>query len=193
VLVDGRPVPSGRPRAALAAGIAAIPGERARYGLFQNLNVRHNLTISRLGRHRRWSRIEVRPERAEVQDWIRRLGIVTPGPEAPITSLSGGNQQKVLVGRALRMEPSALVLDDPTQGIDVGARAQIHDVIEQCAADGMAVLLISTDSSELARLADRVVILADGRAAATLLRGPDLTDSSIDAAQLQSATSPIAS
>jgi len=193
VLVDGQPVAPGRPRAALAAGIAAIPGERARYGLFQNLNVRHNLTISRLGRHRRWSRIEVRPERAEVEEWIERLGIVTPGPEAPITSLSGGNQQKVLVGRALRMEPTALVLDDPTQGIDIGARAQIHDVIERCAADGMAVLLISTDSSELARLADRVVILADGRAGATLLRGPDLTDTSIDAAQLQSVASPIAS
>ena len=193
VLVEGRPVPGGRPKAAMAAGIAAIPGERARFGVFANLDVRRNLTISHLGRHRRWSRIQVRRERAEVSDWIRRLGIVTPSGEAPITSLSGGNQQKVLVGRALRMQPRVLVLDDPTQGIDIGARAQIHDVIEACAADGMAVLLVSTDSSELARLADRVVILAGGRRGTTLLRGPDLTETSIDAAQLQSAAPALAS
>ncbi len=79
-----------------------------------------------------------------------------------------------------------LVLDDPTQGIDIGARAQIHDVIEKCAADGVAILLISTDSDELARLADRVIVLSAGRQTRSLLRGPDLTDNAIDRAQLES-------
>ena len=99
-------------------------------------------------------------------------------------SLSGGNQQKVLVARALRTRPKVLVLDDPTQGIDIGARAQIHEVIERCAAEGIAILLISTDSDELARLSDRVLILAGGRLARTLERGPALTAKSIDASQL---------
>jgi ribose transport system ATP-binding protein len=187
VRVGERAVRPAHPKDAIAAGIASIPGERARYGVFPNMNVRRNLTIARLGEHRRWSRIQAREERAETREWIERLGVVTRGSEAAITSLSGGNQQKVLVARALRMKPKVLVLDDPTQGIDIGARAQIHDVIEQCAAAGMAILLVSTDSSELARLADRVLVLAGGRVATALLRGPDLTDNAIDAAQLQPA------
>jgi ribose transport system ATP-binding protein len=184
VRVHGRLVRAERPKPAIDAGIASIPGERARFGVFANMSVRGNLTISGLGRHRRWSRIQVHRERAEVQEWIDRLRIVTRGADAPISSLSGGNQQKVLVGRALRMQPKVLVLDDPTQGIDIGARAQIHDVIEQCAADGMAVLLISTDSDELARLADQVIVLTGGRVGSRLLRGPELTENAIDRAQL---------
>jgi ABC-type sugar transport system ATPase subunit len=174
-----------QPKRAIDGGIASIPGERARFGVFANLIVRANMTISGLSRHRRWSRVQVRRERAEVDEWIDRLGIVTRGTDAPIISLSGGNQQKVLVGRALRTRPKVLVLDDPTQGIDIGARAQIHDVIEQCAADGIAILLVSTDSDELARLADRVVVLAGGRQVRELLRGPDLTANAIDRAQLE--------
>jgi ribose transport system ATP-binding protein len=142
------------------------------------------VTISGLARHRHWTRIRRHQERAEVEEWIDRLRIVTRGADAPITTLSGGNQQKVLVGRALRTAPQVLVLDDPTQGIDVGARAQIHAVIEKCAADGVAILLVSTDSDELARLADRVIVLAGGRQTSCLLRGPELTDNAIDRAQL---------
>jgi ABC-type sugar transport system ATPase subunit len=105
-------------------------------------------------------------------------------------TLSGGNQQKVLVARALRTRPKVLVLDDPTQGIDIGARAQIHEVIGRCAAEGIAILLVSTDSDELARLSDRVLILAGGRLARTLERGPGLTAKSIDASQLDLAPGP---
>ena len=174
----------GRPRGVVAAGVAAVPGERARLGVFPNLGVRANMTISQPERHRRWGRIVRGAERDEVEMWIGRLGIVTQGPDAPMPTLSGGNQQKVLVARALRTRPKVLVLDDPTQGIDVGARAQIHEVIERCAADGIAILLVSTDSDELARLSDRVLILAGGRLARTLERGPGLTAKSIDASQL---------
>lgn len=185
VQVNGRVLPAADPSRAMEAGVVAIPGERASLGVFANLNVRANLTISDLGRHRRFGRVRRSSERDEVEGWIEQLGIVAAGPEAPISSLSGGNQQKVLVGRALRLSPKVLVLDDPTQGIDIGARSQIHDVIEKCAADGMAVLLVSTDSDELARLADSVHILVSGRVAATLKRGPDLNDRAIDAAQIQ--------
>jgi ribose transport system ATP-binding protein len=182
--VAGSRLAAGRPRGVVAAGVAAVPGERARLGLFPNLGVRANMTISQLGRHRRWGRIVRGRERREVETWIDRLGIVTQGPDAPMPSLSGGNQQKVLVARALRTRPKVLVLDDPTQGIDIGARAQIHEVIERCAGEGIAILLISTDSDELARLSDQVLILAAGRLAQTLERGPALTAKSIDVSQL---------
>ena len=182
--VNGRLIRPAHPKRAIDAGVGSIPGERARYGVFANMSVRNNVTISGLARHRHWTRIRRHQERAEVEEWIDRLRIVTRSADAPITTLSGGNQQKVLVGRALRTAPQVLVLDDPTQGIDVGARAQIHAVIEKCAADGVAILLVSTDSDELARLADRVIVLAGGRQTSCLLRGPELTDNAIDRAQL---------
>ena len=188
--VAGSRLAPGRPRDVVAAGVAAVPGERARLGVFPNLGVRANMTISQLERHRRWGRIVRRLERREVVQWIDRLGIVTRGPDAPMSSLSGGNQQKVLVARALRTHPEVLVLDDPTQGIDIGARAQIHEVIERCAAEGIAILLVSTDSDELARLSDRVLILAGGRLAQILERGPALTAKSIDASQLDAKPRP---
>ncbi|HMD95588.1 MAG TPA: sugar ABC transporter ATP-binding protein [Trebonia sp.] len=182
--VAGSRLAPGRPRGVVAAGVASVPGERARLGLFPNLGVRANMTICQLDRHRQWGRIVRGRERREVEMWIDRLGIVTRGPDAPMPSLSGGNQQKVLVARALRTRPKVLVLDDPTQGIDIGARAQIHEVIERCAGEGIAIVLISTDSDELARLSDRVLILAAGRLARTLEGGPALTAKSIDVSQL---------
>lgn len=186
VRVNGRPLGGGSPRRAHKAGMVAIPGERSRYGIFPNLETRTNMTLSMLDRHRIFRRINTRREREEVRNWIDKLGIVCQGPESPILSLSGGNQQKVLVARALRMDPKVLVLDDPTQGIDVGARAQIHQVIESCARSGMAILLISTDSDELARLSDRVVVLARGHAIRSLDRNDGLTTALIDIAQLES-------
>ena len=193
VLVNGRPLAGGSPRRAHKAGVVAIPGERSRYGVFPNLETRTNMTLSLLERHRKFRRINTRSEYKEVREWIDRLGIVCQGPEAPILSLSGGNQQKVLVARALRMDPRVLVLDDPTQGIDVGARANIHDVVESCAKSGMAVVLISTDSDELAKLSDRVAILARGHAIRYLDRNNPLTAAAIDVAQLESARRPSAS
>jgi len=183
VFVDGRPLPGGDPRVAIAAGIGWVPGERA-LGIFADQNVRENLTVASHRRHLVAGRISVRAERAEAQKWIDALGIVTHGSDAPIRTLSGGNQQKVLVARALRRDPGILLLDDPTVGIDVGARSQIHDVIASRASEGTAVVLVSTDTEELVRLADRVLILVRGRVTAELLRGPHLTREAIDAAQL---------
>ena len=124
ISVAGVEVPMAHPKAALAAGMAWISGERARYGTFSNMDLRSNLTMGDLKRHTSGGRINIKSERAEVRDWIERLGIVTRGPDVPITSLSGGNQQKVLVARALRLAPRVLVLDDPTAGIDVGAASR---------------------------------------------------------------------
>lgn len=183
VVVDGAEVRSGEPRAAIAAGIALVPGERT-LGIFADQNLRQNLTVAAHRRHVIAGRISVRRERSEAQEWIDALGIVTRGPDAPIRTLSGGNQQKVLIARALRRSPMVLLLDDPTVGIDVGARSQIHEVIADRAAQGAGVVLVSTDTEELVRLADRVLIMVRGRVVAELSRGSELTVEAIDAAQL---------
>jgi ribose transport system ATP-binding protein len=183
VLVDGQEVASGDPLAAINAGIGLVPGERV-LGIFADQSIRQNLTIAAHERHVVAGRIKARSERAETKEWIERLGIVARGPDAPIRTLSGGNQQKVLIARALRRNPKVLLLDDPTVGIDIGARAQIHAIIADRASEGTAVVLVSTDSEELVRLADRVLIVAHGRLAAEISRGPDLTVEAIDTAQL---------
>ena len=182
VYVDGQMVQPHSPAEALGAGIAAVSGERGRFGVFPTLSVRHNLTMGSLGDHVRLGRIDGRSEKREVQRWISDLGIRTTSSEAPITSLSGGNQQKVLVARALRLSPRVLVLEDPTAGIDVGTRNQIHQIIER--RDDMAVLLTSTDSDELARLCHRVLVMHEGRVNRELRRGVDLSAGAIDHAQV---------
>ena len=187
VRIKGHAIDSHDPAGALRQGMAWICGERARFGVFSTMNVRSNLTISGLSRHTRMSRVDRRAERVEVQQWIDDLGIVTEGPEAPMTSLSGGNQQKVLVARALRTRPTFLVLDDPTAGIDVGARAQVHRIIADHADESMSVLITSTDSDELARLCDRVLVLSRGLVVAELHRGVDLDATTIDHAQVAGA------
>ena len=187
ISVAGVEIPTAHPKAALAAGMAWISGERARYGTFSNMDLRSNLTMGDLKRHTSGGRINIKSERAEVRDWIERLGIVTRGPDVPITSLSGGNQQKVLVARALRLAPRVLVLDDPTAGIDVGAREQVHAIIEENTNESMSVLLVSTDSDELARLCDRVLVMVRGVVARELHRGTDLTAENIDHAQVAGA------
>jgi ribose transport system ATP-binding protein len=184
VAVDGRPVRAASPAAALAAGLAFVPGERARYGVFPNLTVRQNLTLGSLRRHVRHGYVDARSERREVRRWIDEFAIVTRGPDALVTTLSGGNQQKVLVARALRRAPAVLVLDDPTAGIDVKARAAVHAILEDHTARGLAVLLASTDSDELARLCDRVLVLGHGRIVRTLHRGTDLSATAVDHAQV---------
>lgn len=182
--VDGTTVRPASPRHALAAGLAVVPGERARYGTFAALTVRQNVTMGSLRRHTRRGRIDSRAERREVHDWIRKFDIVTRGADAPITSLSGGNQQKVLVARALRLNPKAVVLDDPTAGIDVKAREAVHSIIERSTADGLAVLLVSTDSDELTRLCDRVLVMNHGRVVREIRRGDGLSPEAVDHAQV---------
>jgi ribose transport system ATP-binding protein len=184
VEIDSQVVGAGSPASALRAGMAFVPGERARYGMFATMAVRENLTIGRLRGLRRLGRIRSDAERTEASHWIEQLQIATPGTETPVGSLSGGNQQKVVLGRSLRLNPSVLVLDEPTQGVDVGARNEVHGIIEQAVTDGMAVLVASTDTDELVRLSDRVLVMQDGLVVRTLHRDHDLTVDEVDHAQM---------
>ncbi len=186
VVLDGTPIENFRPRQAMSAGVAFVPAERAVRGTLGPMNVRENLSITDLSRHVRGGRLQRRSEVAETHEWIERLSIKTSSTEAPIGSLSGGNQQKVMFGKALRLAPKLLLLDEPAQGIDVGAKSQLHALVERAATDGVATLVASTDTDELVRLCHRVVVLVDGEAVATL-SGTDLTADRIEHRQLQSA------
>jgi ribose transport system ATP-binding protein len=163
VEVGGSLLEAGSPKAAQRAGVAFVPGDRLVDGIVKEMTVRENITLTGIGRHMRGIRLSRASERAEAEHWIEQLGIVTPGPEASILVLSGGNQQKVLLARVLRLEPRVLVLDDPTKGVDVGAKAEIHRLVKQVAASGAAVLVVSSDSEELVALCHRAVVLQDGR------------------------------
>lgn len=173
------------PKEALRAGLAFLPADRGSQGVIPTMSVRANLTLSDLKRHRSGGLLRHGSEVEETLDWIDRLSVKTAGTEPPIATLSGGNQQKVLFGRSLRISPSVLVLDEPTQGIDVGAKEEIHVLINSAADDGAAVLLTSTDTDELVRLSHRILIIRGGRVAAELT-GAEISVAGIEKAQLES-------
>jgi ribose transport system ATP-binding protein len=135
------------------------------------MSVRSNVTLANVKRNAKGSRLNHKKEKAEVTDWIGRLSVVTTGSEAPIATLSGGNQQKVMMSRSFRLDPKVLLLDEPTQGVDIGAKEEIHTFVDSAAATGSAVVIASTDSGELARLCDRVIVMYRGQIIETITRG----------------------
>lgn len=163
IQVTGRLVPAKRPDAALAAGVAAVPAERLANAAFPDMSLRENVTIARLAGFFRANGLQKKRERAETDSWLARLGVVPRNSEARLVTLSGGNQQKIIMARALRLQPRVLLVDEPTQGVDVGAKAEIHGVIRKCARDGAGVLVASTDLEELLALCNRVAVLGEGR------------------------------
>ena len=163
VVVNGKPVNIQAPADAVKVGIAYVPEDRHRSGLALDLTVEDNLSLPRLKSMSRWLVIDRKSEHRLVVDYIRRLSIRTSSPSAPVSSLSGGNQQKVVISRWLSTNPSILILDEPTQGIDIGAKSEVHRIISELAEAGMAILLISSDLLELLGLADRVLVVRDGK------------------------------
>lgn len=184
VVVDGRVIKNFDPRSAIDAGIAFVPADRKVRGTVGPMTVRENLTLSDLTPHFVAGRLRHRREREETHSWIARLSIKTPGPEAAIGALSGGNQQKVMFGKALRLTPKVLLLAEPTQGIDIGAKDQIHALVDQAAQEGVATFVASTDTDELVRLCHRVLVIVDGRIVAEI-SGSDITAETIEHTQLQ--------
>jgi len=185
IFLDGALIGNYQPRQAIDAGVAFVPAERAVRGTVGPMNVRENLSLSDLKRHFVRGRLRRRAEVAETKHWIDRLSIKTSSTEALIGSLSGGNQQKVMFGKALRLTPKLLLLDEPTQGIDIGAKDQIHRLVDDAASAGMATMVASTDTDELVRLCHRVIVLANGRISATLV-GDHITTERIEHTQLES-------
>ncbi|HET7624277.1 MAG TPA: sugar ABC transporter ATP-binding protein [Verrucomicrobiae bacterium] len=168
IFLRGKRVPIRSPRQAVAHGIAYVPEDRRRHGVILDLPIAQNMTMAI---HRRifpgtWLRFGA--ERRLALDFISNLGIKAYGPEAPANSLSGGNQQKVSLARWLATEPKVLILDEPTQGVDVGAKSEIHKIIRRLAKEGLAVLMISSDLPEILGMSDRILVMRGGTIAAEL-------------------------
>ncbi|WP_200935373.1 sugar ABC transporter ATP-binding protein [Aeromicrobium sp. Root344] len=162
-----------RPSAAMKAGIAMVPEDRGSEGLFGSLSVRENLSAATVSRYWSRARLQHGRERGDARDLVTAYG-VRPASDVPVAgTLSGGNQQKIVMARWLRREPVVLLLDEPTQGVDVQARSEIYEHIRRAVARGSSVLLVTSDFEELAHLSDRVVVLREGRVAAEA-RGDDL-------------------
>ncbi|WP_029009265.1 sugar ABC transporter ATP-binding protein [Azospirillum halopraeferens] len=177
-------LPSG-PRAAGGPGrrIALIPEDRKTEGLFLGLSVAANLSFAALDRLSRCGIVDTDAERALVAGLAGRLAVKAPDRDAPVATLSGGNQQKVVLGKWLATEPKLLLLMDPTRGIDVGTKQEIYRLMRDLAAAGVAILFHSTDYDELIGLCDRVLVLYDGRVAARL-SGAEITEEAIVASAL---------
>jgi ribose transport system ATP-binding protein len=169
VHVAGKPLPSGDPRAAMKQGVGMVPADRHSDGSIEPLSVRFNVTLTDLGRNtNQLGVLRTGRERAEVRDWIERLDIKPPRPDNEFSLLSGGNQQKVLMAKWLRLNPKVLLLDEPTHGVDVHSKAVLHNLAREAASKGTAVIIASSDDEELVDVCDRVLILRDGQIAGEL-------------------------
>ena len=154
----------------LELGLVLVPEDRKADGLILEDPVRDNLVLSGLGR---WARGPIRSRRQEgiaAQELVERLGVRPPRSSQPAGGLSGGNQQKVALGRWIACEPRVLLLDEPTRGVDVGAKAELHALLDVLAREGAAILVASSELEELLSIADRIVVLHDGRIAGQLSR-----------------------
>jgi ribose transport system ATP-binding protein len=178
--IGGRHVRIGSPRQALNAGIglALVPEDRQNQGLLLPKSVRENVTLAVARRFARHGILDLGQERALVDDAIRQLNIVLASAEQPVASLSGGNQQKVVIAKLLLTQARVLLLYDLTRGVDVGTKGEIFRLMRQLADDGYAILFFSTDMQELLHVADRVAVLSDGTVSG-LLAGKELTEDAI--------------
>jgi len=163
MLLRGQPVRFRHPREACAAGVALVTEDRKRLGLFPAMNVAENISLCILPRTGAAGVINRRREWSWAAEAVQRLAIKTAGLAAPITSLSGGNQQKCILGRWLLTRPDVLLLDDPTRGVDVGAKAELYRLIDQWVREGLGVIMTSSELPELLTVCDRILVLAEGR------------------------------
>ena len=162
VKVGGREIRTGSPAAAIRAGIAFLPEDRKSEGIIPDLSVRENIVAAALPRLSRAGLVSEKAQDEVVQRFMQSLGIKASGPDQPVRALSGGNQQKVMLARWLCMDPKVLILDEPTRGIDVGAKAEIQKLVDDLAADGLGVIFISSELEEVVEGSDRAIALKEG-------------------------------
>jgi ABC-type sugar transport system ATPase subunit len=188
VVLHGREVRARRPRQAIRAGIGLIPEDRRRDGLLMSLSMRTNLVAAHLGLVSRRGIVSSRLGARLSAGLVEKLGIVPARIGLVVRKLSGGNQQKVLIGRWLARTPKLLMLDEPTVGVDVGAKADIYRLLRELADDGTAVLIVSSDMEEVLTVPDKVVVMASGRVTATLPRAEVTQDRVLAAASGEAVT-----
>jgi ribose transport system ATP-binding protein len=185
VTLNGRPLAINDPRQAIKAGLAFVPEDRKAQGLALDLDVGGNITLARLKRFSRVGFIQPAREEEAARESIARLGIKTPDTRAAAPSLSGGNQQKIVLAKWLLTDPKILLLDEPTKGIDIKGKAEIYHLIEELAARGLGVILVSTELPELLALSDRIIVLREGKLAGALDRSEATEERIIELATLR--------
>lgn len=171
ILVDGKEVSLGSPADAIERGIAYVPEDRLRHGIVADIPVAQNLTLSIWRRLFRGEWLRKRAELEEANQSIARFAIRTDGPGAAAATLSGGNQQKVVLARWLATNPQILILDEPTQGVDVGTKREVYAMIDDLVRDGLAVIFISSDLPEILEVSDRIAVMREGRLVTVADRG----------------------
>jgi rhamnose transport system ATP-binding protein len=170
VLVDGRRLARGSVSAAISAGLALVPEDRRQQGLVMELSVERNVTLPRRWPLSRLGLLFGGSERRSARHWADRLRVKSARLSDPVANLSGGNQQKLVLAKWLATEPRVLVVDEPTRGIDVGTKAEVHRLLSQLAADGVAVLMVSSELPEVLGMADRILVMHEGRLVADIAR-----------------------
>jgi ribose transport system ATP-binding protein len=168
--LDGRPYAPRRPRDAIDRGVYLAPEDRKHHGLVLPMSITENTTLPNLRAYSRWGRLDGAAERRTAEAEVKRMATRTPSVRQKVVNLSGGNQQKVVLGKWLARQPRVLILDEPTRGVDVGARAEIYRHIAALAAGGIAVLVVSSDMEEVIGLCDRVLVMRERRMTGLLAR-----------------------
>ncbi|TDQ00594.1 sugar ABC transporter ATP-binding protein [Labedaea rhizosphaerae] len=170
VFVRGLPLRPGSPTAAMAAGIGFVPEDRRQQGLVMDASIERNIALASLARISRAGLLGRRGERSLARDWAVKLQLKFARLSDPVSVLSGGNQQKVVLAKWLSRRPAVLIVDEPTRGIDVATKAEVHRLLSELAADGVAVLMISSELPEVLGMADRVLVMHEGRLVEQLSR-----------------------
>jgi erythritol transport system ATP-binding protein len=181
IFIDGDEVRARDTTRRIKRGLALIPEDRQREGLVQVLSIASNLTLASLGRFARFFHIDASAEKNAIREAIRDLSIKAPNPDFEVTSMSGGNQQKVVIGKALMTNPKVLLMDEPSRGIDVGAKADVFRTMRRLAANGLAILFSTSDLEEVMALSDRIAVLSNGHLVAVFDRS-EATEEAIIAA-----------
>jgi ABC-type sugar transport system ATPase subunit len=187
IVLEGRDVRFGHPVEARQAGIALVTEDRKRLGMFAHLSVGANITICTLAEAAPGGLLRRGRERRMAQEVVRDLGVRTGGVETAITSLSGGNQQKAIIGRWLLTRPKVLLLDDPTRGVDVGAKAELYRLMDRLCREGLGIIVTSSELPELLTLCDRILVLCEGRLTGEFSRGEATEQRIMEAATQRSA------
>ncbi|MDE3028351.1 MAG: sugar ABC transporter ATP-binding protein [Paracoccaceae bacterium] len=170
ITIDGKSVTIRDPSNAIEHGIGFVTEDRQGQGLVLGMNIRENFSLTHLKDYCSFDFVRRREETATCRDYIRALAIKTPSTEQKVMNLSGGNQQKVVIAKWVARRPRILIVDEPTRGIDIGAKAEVHSLLNKLAADGLSIIVVSSDLPEVLAISDRVIVLKEGKISGVLSR-----------------------
>jgi ribose transport system ATP-binding protein len=178
ILLNGKPVFIKSPAKALKLGIGLIPEDRKIHGVFLQMTIAWNITISNIKTLSKWGVINRKKEKIQAEEYRKKLNIKTPSIQQKVLNLSGGNQQKVVLAKVLASQSGVIIFDEPTRGIDVGAREEIYQLMRELSDQGKALIMISSDMEELLGMSDRILVMAEGRIRGEVLK-PDFSQNRI--------------